>query len=56
LVLLPIVYFIQTEALEVESGLNLNNSYPMQPDVLVLELESTYAIGEAPELTAIDLI
>jgi hypothetical protein len=52
----PSVYFIQTAVLEKLRGLNLNKCYPEQEKLFILKLESTYAIGEAPELTVIDLI
>ena len=55
LILLPIVYLIQTGELENINGLNLKNCYPVQ-DPAVLKLESTYAMGDVPELTAIDFI
>jgi hypothetical protein len=50
------VYFIQTGALEKVRGLNLNKCYPVHDVVADLLLESTYAMGDAPELIVIDLI
>jgi hypothetical protein len=51
-------YFIHNGSLEKVRGSNLNKSYPVHVvnDDPVRKLESTYAMGEEPELTVRDLI
>jgi hypothetical protein len=50
----PFVYFIQTGKVENMRGSNLNKCYPEQ--LLNLLFESTYAMGEMPELIVNDHI
>jgi hypothetical protein len=51
-------YFIHNGSLEKVRGSNLNKSYPVHVVNYdpVRKLESTYAMGEEPELTVTDLI
>jgi hypothetical protein len=52
----PFVFFIQTGLVENIRGLNLKKCYPEYTEPPSLILESTYTIGEGPELAIIDLV